>query len=307
MFVFAIGLLLILTLALLLLPLWRSATTVIPVGHEAAIDQERIDLEIERQTLLNSMRELDLDLEQGKFEQRDHERLKAVDERRLLNILNRLEELSNQKPDKDPVSDKKDQTLSDSFKWANSMVLSLVLVSGAIGSYNFVQYSDEQKRVAAAQPEQSMVPPNPAEMVARLEKRLKENPDDLEGQLMAGRSYTTLQRTDDAKKAWMKVLELNSRHYEANFNLGVILLQTDPRNDPGTLENVLEHFNIAEVSIPRDPILQWYKGLTLVYLKRFREADESWTTAFQNLSRGSEDAKMVQNALENLRAGNPLN
>ena len=47
------------------------------------------------------------------------------------------------------------------------------------------------------------------EMVAKLEARLKENPDDLQGQIMAGRSYQALGRTAEAQQAWAKVLELD--------------------------------------------------------------------------------------------------
>ena len=39
-------------------------------------------------------------------------------------------------------------------------------------------------------------------MVARLESRLKENPDDVQGQMMAGRSYVALNRVEEARAAY---------------------------------------------------------------------------------------------------------
>ncbi|HEX9759206.1 MAG TPA: hypothetical protein VGB26_15635, partial [Nitrospiria bacterium] len=68
-------------------------------------------------------------------------------------------------------------------------------------------------------------------------------------------------------------------------------------------ENALTHLEKALVKFPREPALLWYKGLALVHLQRFSEADESWTTAFQNLAPGTEDSKMVKQALQSLREG----
>ncbi|MBI3595900.1 MAG: hypothetical protein HY203_01955, partial [Nitrospirae bacterium] len=60
MLVFTItaGLILIAAVVVLAYPLWNKAAAPIPMGLDASIDQERIDLEIERQTLLNSLAEL---------------------------------------------------------------------------------------------------------------------------------------------------------------------------------------------------------------------------------------------------------
>ena len=140
-------------------------------------------------------------------------------------------------------------------------------------------------------------------MVARLEARLRENPKDLQGQVMVGRSYMTLQRWEDAKKAWSIVLELDRRNHEAHFNLGWLLLKTQTGNDARLFEEALARFNSALINIPRDPTVLWYRGVTLVHLKRYTEADDSWTNAFQALPPESEEAKVVGEALTKLRAG----
>jgi cytochrome c-type biogenesis protein CcmH len=146
--------------------------------------------------------------------------------------------------------------------------------------------------------------PDPRVMLARLEARLRENPDDLQGQMMAGRSYMTLGRVEEAGKAWSKVLDLDPQNYEAHFNLGVLLLQT-PTKDNRVFEEALKHFQVALIQVPDEPVVLWYKGIALVHLKRYSEADQSWTAAFRNLDPGSEDAKVVKEALQSLRAGNP--
>jgi len=168
-----------------------------------------------------------------------------------------------------------------------------------------MQWKEEQAQVAVAQrgpsPGQGM--PNPLEMVARLEERLKENPNDLQGQIMAGRSYLALKRTEEAKKAWAKVVELDPRNHEAHFNVAVILIDTAETGQLANYESALEHLEKALIKFPREPALLWYKGLALVHLQRFSEADESWTTAFQNLTPGTQDAEMVKQALQSLRQG----
>ncbi|HEY5594683.1 MAG TPA: tetratricopeptide repeat protein [Nitrospiria bacterium] len=302
------GLILILVIVVLAYPLWNQSAAPIPMGLEASADQERIDLEIEKQTLLNSLADLDLDLAQSRLTPSDFERLKAVDENRLGRILDRMDSLPVKSAPASPPSRSGLQSHA-AMKWAGSAALSLVVIGTAAGIYGYIHGKiglEAQKRVA----EQGGVPgsqgmPNPAEMVARLEKRLQENPNDLQGQVMAGRSYMTLQRIDDARKAWSKVVELDYGNYEGHFFLGLIQIQTAPPDDPKSSEEALSHFETALVKMPRDPAMLWYKGVALLRLKQYALVDRSWTEAFQNLQPGTEDAEFVKKALQSLRAGSP--
>ncbi|HSG06580.1 MAG TPA: hypothetical protein VLB09_09315, partial [Nitrospiria bacterium] len=78
-----------------------------------------------------------------------------------------------------------------------------------------------------------------------------------------------------------------------------------PRSEIKKLEEALRHFDTALVKVPREPAIHWYRGIVMVHLRDFSSADESWTTAFQNLPPGTEDAELVKDALQKLRAGNP--
>jgi cytochrome c-type biogenesis protein CcmH/NrfG len=307
-FLITAGLILIVVIIVLAYPLWNRTASPIPMGLEASTDQERIDLEIEKQTLLNSLAELDLDLAQSRLTPSDHQRLKAIDENRLGRILDKVDSLP---PPSAPAAPSSRSGLQSHavMKWAGSAALSLLVIGTAAGIYDTVHGRiglEAQKRIA----EQGGSPgpqgmPNPVEMVARLEKRLKANPDDLEGQIMAGRSYMTLQRIDDARKAWSKVVELDYGNYEGHFFLGVIQLQTASPDDAKNSEEALHHFETALVKVPRDPAMLWYKGVALLRLKEYPLADKSWTEAFQNLQPGTEDSEFVKKALQSLRTGNP--
>ena len=72
----------------------------------------------------------------------------------------------------------------------------------------------------AAEQSQSAAGPDVAAMVAKLEKRLRDQPDDLEGWLMLGRSYLALNRLDDAILAYDHARRLDAKSANAAMGLG---------------------------------------------------------------------------------------
>ncbi len=69
----------------------------------------------------------------------------------------------------------------------------------------------------------SAASPDVAAMVAKLEKRLQSQPDDLSGWLMLGRSYLALNRLDDAVTAYEHAQRLDEKNPEAAMGLGEAL------------------------------------------------------------------------------------
>jgi cytochrome c-type biogenesis protein CcmH len=67
---------------------------------------------------------------------------------------------------------------------------------------------------------QSMPAPDVLAMVAKLEQHLRDDPNDLAGWLMLGRSYVALQRMDDAVNAYDRAHRLNGSSVEAALGLG---------------------------------------------------------------------------------------
>ena len=72
---------------------------------------------------------------------------------------------------------------------------------------------------------------------------------------------------------------------------------------PKLIKAALKHFDTVLVDLPNQPGVNWYKGLALWYLKRYRETEEYWATAHKNLQPGSKDAEYVKQALAKLRQG----
>jgi cytochrome c-type biogenesis protein CcmH len=70
---------------------------------------------------------------------------------------------------------------------------------------------------------QAIAAPEVAAMMAKLEQHLRDDPNDLAGWLMLGRSYTALQRLDDAVAAYDHAHQLAGNSVEAALGLGEAL------------------------------------------------------------------------------------
>ena len=73
---------------------------------------------------------------------------------------------------------------------------------------------------ASAPPAEAAAGPEVAAMVAKLEKHLQDEPNDLKGWLMLGRSYLTLNRLDDALVAYDHARRLDAKSPQAALGLG---------------------------------------------------------------------------------------
>ncbi len=299
MLLLAFIVILVLVVLALSAPFWRKDSDTLEAGQGADQNQELADLTIEREVLVESLQELEVDLAQGRLAADDYARLKATDERRLLQVLDRLDRFTSSRASASQPSPPPSTTTP---WWVGVVLPGLVVLIASFGIYFYLQARALQN-LAAVEGESGSGVPDPREMVARLEARLKENPNDLKGQILAGRSYMALERMSDAQRAWTKVLELDPRNSEAHYNLGVILVETRKFDDPEVFQAALAHFDKALMNVPTEPGPNWYRGLALWYLKRYRETEEAWTTAFKNLKPESQDAEFVKGALEKLRAG----
>jgi cytochrome c-type biogenesis protein CcmH len=298
-FVIPFAIILGIVLFALTLPFWRRDPSPVSFGLNDERAQKLMDLQVERETIARSLQDLEMELAQGRLDKADYERLKATDERRLLHILDQLDTVK-EAVHHDETRDQQ-QAVSRPNSWLPAIASGVIVLLASIGIYGSLQFKAAQKLMAVEA--QMGGGPNPMEMVAKLEKRLKDNPDDLQGQIMAGRSYQALNRIPEAKKAWEKVLELDPKQHEARYNLGVILIETRKIDDPEIFREALAHFDRVLADLPNQPAVNWYRGLALWYLNRPQETEEAWTLAAQNMEPGSQDMEFVKDALVKLRAG----
>lgn len=104
-------------------------------------------------------------------------------------------------------------------------ILAVTVLACAAGLYplwsNFDWNAPAQ---GPAAPDAAAASPEVAAMVAKLEDRLKQQPDDIDGWLMLGRSYVTLQRFDEAVAAYDHAERLgNGQNVEALLGFGEAL------------------------------------------------------------------------------------
>ena len=281
----------------LTLPFWRRDPSPISFGLDDNQEQEYADLQVERGVLNQSLQELEMERVQGRMEQADYERLKATDEHRLLQVLDRLETLKDGRSREDSTAQEKALQRKG---WVPAIASGLVVLLASVGIYSILQIQAAQKLMAI---EAQMGGPNPMEMVPKLEARLKENSDDLQGQIMAGRSYQALGRAAEARQAWKKVLELDPKQHEARYNYGVLLIDSRKIDDPKLFQEALKHFDTVLADLPNQPAVNWYRGIALWYLDRKQETDEAWSLAAQNMEPGSKDLAFVKESLTKLRTG----
>jgi len=300
MFVVLAAVIIIVVVLFIAWPLFRNSTKPLPAGIYPAGGEEDVDLEAEKQNILASLTDLESDLQGGKLTQSDYERLKDIDEHRLAGILDKIDNAATADKISAGIQARGDSPEPlprfRAMNIAGFILLAILVIGGASGVYYYqnVRLQNQNQDSAA----------NPLEMVAQLERKLRENPNDLQGQIMAGRSYMTIQRPEDARNAWSKVIELDPANVEAHYSMGYLLIQTADSGDPRKFEQAIGHLDAALLLSPGLPAALYYKGLALTHLKLYDEAENSWNSALQGLPPGSEDAEFVKDAIRKLKGGN---
>ncbi|MCC6543912.1 MAG: tetratricopeptide repeat protein [Nitrospirae bacterium] len=311
MFVVIAAVIVIVAVLFIAWPLFRKGSSPLSQGMDTAGREESIDLETEKQNILESLTDLESDRQGGKLTQADYERLKDIDEHRLAGILDMIDSAAAA-----AKISARHQTGTGSTEQAprfrtmniaGFLLLTALVIGGSSGIYyyqNVKTQNQNQEAMMENQGDPSMDgAANPLEMVAQLERKLRQNPDDLQGQIMAGRSYMTIDRPEDARKAWNKVIELDPANVEAHYSLGYLLIQTADAGTPQNFEKAIGHLDAALLLSPGLPAALYYKGLALTHLKKYDEAESNWNSALHGLPPGSEDAEFVKDALRKLKNG----
>jgi cytochrome c-type biogenesis protein CcmH len=112
----------------------------------------------------------------------------------------------------------------------------------------------------------------PDTMVAQLARRLERNPDDVEGWIMLGRSYSVLQQFPLAIRAYQRADRLaQGRNMEALTGLAEALTMSNPDELDGRAGRILEQVLRLD---PRDPKALYYSALAALRGGRLTVARE---------------------------------
>jgi cytochrome c-type biogenesis protein CcmH len=111
------------------------------------------------------------------------------------------------------------------------------------------------------------------DMVASLDRRLQENPDDVEGWRMLGRSRLQLEQYEQAVAAFERVVELESAgNAQSLAQLGEALLASGPQGAARSGE----YFDSALALEPANPQALFYGGIAAVHGGDREKAADRW-------------------------------
>ncbi len=267
----------LLAMGFVVLPLLRSHIS-------QTITSDELNLEVFKQQL----QELDDDLNAGLLDQVRYDAARKDLEKGLLQDVNSKAEAS-------PQADSRG-------RWALASALLVPLVGIAlylnVGSPQIIpQLAANQTGAAPASPSTKDLPPM-EELVARLAQKMQEQPENLEGWLMLGRSYLSMKRYPDAIAALDRAVAL------APDNVSVLLASAEAvgastgNNFTGAAAARIE----KAVSLsPGDPSARWMMGIVAYQRGQYQEAISQWQAAKQALGAESDDLASIDSAIADAR------
>lgn len=294
-----VGGLLVLALFFVITPLLKSAPP------EDGVKQDALNLEVFRQRL----KELDVDLESGVLEQDSYDAARHDLERELLYDVD-TEGRSGADDQGAPAVEGARAKLS---RWLLAGSLAAIVPVAAVLIY--LQLGDPRladplqaaaEEQAATQGMAGQSGASLEELVQRLEKRLEENPDNLQGWLMLGRTYFATGKPEKGLEAIEKAYALAPDQAEVKLAYAESLAAASPTK---SLEG--RPAELIQAVLEQDPqnrIARWLGGMVDFQKGQYASAVETWKKILSELDpNGGEAANLRQMIAEaQTRGGMPV-
>ena len=253
-------------LALAARPLWRRRAG-------GAVSRDAMNAAVYR----DQVRELDADLASGAIAPADHGRARQELERRVLEDFSTVE---------GPSAPGGNRFVAYAVC---AIPLLAIAIYMAVGNPGVIALED------AAQATQHQI----EAMVERLAAKLKDQPDDVEGWKMLGRSYGALGRFPEAAEAYAKAAVRAPRDADLLVDFADVLAMANGQRLAGDPEKLIER------ALQIDP--KNLKGLALAGTAAFNRGDFAgaaarWERMLALLPADSEDARVIRDNIEQARA-----
>jgi cytochrome c-type biogenesis protein CcmH len=263
-FYLAAATLIVVALALLLRPWWRSGRRVVGADFlpalNAAIHRDRLA-------------ELERDHRNGLLSAADLAEAREELQRQLLDDTAAVEAVTADAADRRSVI---------------AIVLLLPLLAAALyallGTPAAVLPPAAQAQRATADMEQ---------LAAKLAQKLEQSPDNPEGWAMLARSYKSLGRWDDAERAYARIGPEVEKSAELLAEVAELLVQKNNGFDPRSRELVQKALRLE----PDNMLALFLGGGEAFEGGRYAAAAEYWQRLLPRLEPGSEDAQMVESSI----------
>lgn len=248
-----VGVMTAVVLGFLVRPLLRTPS--------AGATREAYDMQVYR----DQLHELDTDLERGLITPQQQAAARTEIERRMLSIADaaRTPRMSR-----------------DSRVWRFAGVVAVVALVpiGGILTYQFLGSPDlpDQPLAQRLAPGGGTDAPGDMQMdaaIQRLAERLKENPNDLQGWTLLGRSYAVIGRYQEAVSAYREALALAPDNIDVAASLGeMIVLSAEGMVTPAARRT----FEEIATKAPEEPTAQYYLALAALQAGHPQEAFDRW-------------------------------
>ncbi|MBI3545059.1 MAG: c-type cytochrome biogenesis protein CcmI [Gammaproteobacteria bacterium] len=169
----------------------------------------------------------------------------------------------------------------------------------AAGLYAFGQrttlvrlYNPEEASASAA------APPMVLEMVARLEKRLAEQPDDAAGWFRLGRAYAVLEKPDAAIAAYVHAYQLTPDDPQLLAEYAAYLYNRDPSN---ISSQVLALYTKLLKLAPGNEDALWFLGFAAYQKNDYKQALGYWELLLKGLPPQSKEAQHLSTIVAKTR------
>jgi cytochrome c-type biogenesis protein CcmH len=253
----------------------------------ADVDQDQINLDLFKQQLA----ELDNDLAAGKLEQHQYDAARRDLERELLY----------------DVSDKAatPKTPRAGGRWA-APVLAIAVPAIAVGLYQVIGY---QEIITKTQPAAATtvsdahaggadgMPPLDV-LVERLAKRMEQNPDDVEGWIMLGRTYFTLGQPESALAAIERAYALAPENTEVMLHLAEATAAAQDSSLEGRPAELVARVLKQE---PENASARWLSGMIAFQRGQYNAAVVNWQKVLAQLDPAGDQAGDVRRLIEQAR------
>ena len=269
-FVLVAVLVLIVVLAIVVRPLWRTAADVAPT----AADRRAANLAIYRDQLA----ELERDRDDGSLAEADFVAARSELQRRLLD-------------EAQPGAGVVQQGGGRKVAYVLLAALPLLSIAGylVLGRPQALDPANTQPRMSAQQIDS---------MLVQLEEKLKANPDDLKGWVMLARSYKVLGRMADAAQAYSHGGALLDGDPVLLADYAEVLSQVNGKFDGKPTELLAAALKID----PLEPQALFLSGAAASERKDFAAVADYWGRLLPQLEAGSEEAKSLGEAVDKARA-----
>ncbi|MBK1704004.1 c-type cytochrome biogenesis protein CcmI [Halochromatium glycolicum] len=267
-------------------------------------DQAQMNLALFKQQLA----ELDADLASGKLDQTGYESARRDLERELLNDLGDRDPLTTGAagPDSTSLAGRLPGPRITALALLFVIPLSAWALYALIGNQSIIP---ELERIAAAgsgpaqRGSNSELPPL-EELVARLEQRLEQQPDDAEGWMMLGRTYFATGNRKGAQEALEKAYKLNPE----DPMIVLAYAESIATNNDNQLEGrPAELISEALELDPENTTARWLAAMVAFQRGQFRSAATTWQRLLEATDPSTEEAAELRSLIEEAeqRAGVP--